>query len=276
MDSLKDWKPIEFETYTELTKFISGIKNKLVGQKLDEIWIMGINYNEDWIEWDKNKTENVVFEVDEPVVLFIGDTRLEVEYTTPSTVKINQNSLTLNEKSYQRGKNIWRNINSYYSKNIIGHILKDIVVQQRFMPPTIEDPDLEYDRTDLYGAIGFIMDNGYCLRINADLDYMQIDELPNAMELEKPFEHNTKLVYAKDEELLDKIKQTENKHTCPKCGSKNIAEYLYGMPVWGKELEIKQMLGQIIIGGCCPEDGSPEFHCNSCGHDFGEFHWFKE
>ena len=61
------------------------------------------------------------------------------------------------------------------------------------------------------------------------------------------------------------------KIVCPKCGSDDVAEYVYGMPTpeaWKLEQE-----GKVIIGGCCPEEDAPEYRCNKCKKKFGKFHW---
>ena len=193
---LKNWNHTKYETYSELKSFIETIKDKLIGQPLNAIWSMGINFCDDtgyfiqvgdkWFEryyperyvesegpeWDDDKTENVSVELDEPIILFIGDTQFEIEYTTASTALIGINSLTRKEKSYQRNKNIWRDISKYFSKNIIGRVVKDIVIEQRSYPPSIEDVGLEWGREDLYGKIQFVMDNDFQFVINVDFDYM--------------------------------------------------------------------------------------------------------
>ena len=197
---LKNWNHNKYETYTDLKCFIETIKDRLIGQPLKEIWSMGINFCDDrdyylqvgdkWFtryyperyeesdgpEWNDNKTEDVFVELDEPIILFIGDTQFEIDYSTASTALIGINSLTREEKSYQRNKNIWRDISKYYSKNIVGRVVKDIVIEQRSNPPSIEDPGLEWGREDLYGKIQFVMDNDFRFTIDVQWDYMIIYE----------------------------------------------------------------------------------------------------
>ena len=56
---------------------------------------------------------------------------------------------------------------------------------------------------------------------------------------------------------------------CPKCGSKNIGRYMYGLPVFSDELLKEVDSGKIILGGCCIMDDAPKYHCNACNEDFG-------
>ena len=59
------------------------------------------------------------------------------------------------------------------------------------------------------------------------------------------------------------------KQTCPYCGSKNIAEYLYGyLDLDDEELEKQVENKEVILGGCIITDDNSSFHCNDCGMDF--------
>lgn len=66
---------------------------------------------------------------------------------------------------------------------------------------------------------------------------------------------------------------------CPRCGSKNVAEILYGMPAYDEELQKKLDKGMIVLGGCCINSADingeqvnvmPSMHCNDCKKDFGK------
>jgi hypothetical protein len=56
---------------------------------------------------------------------------------------------------------------------------------------------------------------------------------------------------------------------CNKCGSEDIAEILWGMPQFDKELQKLIDAGKIVLGGCCIRgDGlDAVWRCNSCGTD---------
>ena len=197
---LKNWQHKEYKTYTELKCFIESIKDKLIDQSLKQIWSMGLNYCDDrdyylyvdgkWFsryyperyiesegpKWDDNKMEDVFIELDEPIILFIGDTRFEIDYAFPSTARIGINSLTRKEKSYGSNENLWKDISKYYSSNIIGRTVKDIIIEKRTEPPTLDDIDLEPEREDVYGKIQFVMDNNFCFTVSVQWDYMVIYE----------------------------------------------------------------------------------------------------
>lgn len=53
---------------------------------------------------------------------------------------------------------------------------------------------------------------------------------------------------------------------CPKCGSENIAEILYGLPAFDDKLERDLADGKVVLGGC--EDDTKRWHCNSCKNEF--------
>lgn len=58
--------------------------------------------------------------------------------------------------------------------------------------------------------------------------------------------------------------------TCPFCGSKNIARYLYGDIEYSWELQEKLNKGKIALAGCIEiVDISPKYQCNHCEKDFG-------
>ena len=54
---------------------------------------------------------------------------------------------------------------------------------------------------------------------------------------------------------------------CPKCGAKEAVPILYGMP---SEEGVRMIAkGEIESGGCCIEDGQPQWRCKACGHAWG-------
>ncbi len=60
------------------------------------------------------------------------------------------------------------------------------------------------------------------------------------------------------------------KRKCPRCGSKDVAEILRGMPVYSEELKQAIADHKIILGGCSVTGSDPSAHCNACGKDFGK------
>ena len=56
---------------------------------------------------------------------------------------------------------------------------------------------------------------------------------------------------------------------CPRCGSRNTAAILWGMPAMTPELQEKLAKKEIVLGGCCITTSDPTHHCNKCNKDFG-------
>ena len=56
---------------------------------------------------------------------------------------------------------------------------------------------------------------------------------------------------------------------CPRCGNRNIAKFLYGMPAFDGTLEKRLESGTIVLGGCCITELNSRFHCNECNKGFG-------
>jgi hypothetical protein len=69
---------------------------------------------------------------------------------------------------------------------------------------------------------------------------------------------------------LNKVRQIVSKKpaVCPVCQSKNIAQYLYGMPAYSDKLKKELDEGKTILGGCCISDQDPSFACHECKTDF--------
>jgi hypothetical protein len=54
---------------------------------------------------------------------------------------------------------------------------------------------------------------------------------------------------------------------CPRCGSREIAEIVYGLiPV---EVDAEYASQRIIFGGCVVKATSPRWQCLGCGHKWG-------
>ena len=56
---------------------------------------------------------------------------------------------------------------------------------------------------------------------------------------------------------------------CPRCGGKDTAPIMYGMPAFDDELERALADHKIVLGGCCISDADPKYHCFQCNKDFG-------
>lgn len=55
---------------------------------------------------------------------------------------------------------------------------------------------------------------------------------------------------------------------CPRCGSVDVAEILYGLPAFDDGLEADLAAGRVVLGGCLVWDEQPDLACNACGLEF--------
>jgi len=65
------------------------------------------------------------------------------------------------------------------------------------------------------------------------------------------------------------VKNARAQIKCPRCGSKNTARILYGLPAFNETLEAKLNAGKIHIGGCCITGFDAKYYCNDCKRKFG-------
>ena len=73
------------------------------------------------------------------------------------------------------------------------------------------------------------------------------------------------------ERLIERAERRSNEaQYCPSCSSKNVAEIHWGMPEMSKGFARVYEANQIKLGGCCIEDGQPEWYCNECEHEWGK------
>lgn len=55
---------------------------------------------------------------------------------------------------------------------------------------------------------------------------------------------------------------------CPVCGSVKIADILYGLIAFSKELENDINSGKVVLGGCVLTGDDPSWQCVVCGTKF--------
>ena len=56
--------------------------------------------------------------------------------------------------------------------------------------------------------------------------------------------------------------------TCPRCGSREIARILYGLPAFSDKLEADLEAHRIVLGGCFLWDDQPDRSCGACSLKF--------
>ena len=59
------------------------------------------------------------------------------------------------------------------------------------------------------------------------------------------------------------------KRICPRCGSRETAPILWGMPAYTEKLQEQLNNKEILLGGCCITENDPTHHCFKCKKDFG-------
>ena len=57
-----------------------------------------------------------------------------------------------------------------------------------------------------------------------------------------------------------------NYKKCIRCGSKNVLNIVYGYP--SSELGQDARDGKVVLGGCCIEEGSPDYYCKDCTQEW--------
>ena len=53
---------------------------------------------------------------------------------------------------------------------------------------------------------------------------------------------------------------------CPECGSEDVLPIIYGLPA--PETEERAQRGEVRLGGCIVEEGSPTLVCTLCGREW--------
>lgn len=61
------------------------------------------------------------------------------------------------------------------------------------------------------------------------------------------------------------------KSKCPKCGSENVTEIIYGLFDGNRETMERIKKGEVKLGGSCVREGaSPLARCRNCGYAWGD------
>lgn len=194
MNFSKEWKSERIIHAKPLEDYFDSIRDKIIGKTIDKIFYTGRLYNSMWDEyyeydngeWYQDgekvnepnyypwKNQDVLLELDSPVILDFEGTRLEIMYWSGSLVNVNTNSL--DTELY--GADVSR----HFSTNIIGHKLVDIKIHKTDKVYFMDFESLgnkRKDGDDMFEQIWFIFDNGYVLELTTDhTDYTYFRELP--------------------------------------------------------------------------------------------------
>ena len=176
----EQWNNKEFTRAEELQNYLDEIKPLFIGKPLSKIMMMGVNFN--------NNSENITANlwVDEPLVFFIGDNRLEIDQNDMgSHIFIGINQLTFTENSYQNKDcidckaplHIWKDISREYLKNCINQVVQDIYIKRT---TKVFDFDECYcsgnDGDDMFCEFCIKFQNGYEIVFSTIMDYSLVTE----------------------------------------------------------------------------------------------------
>ena len=160
-----------YERYSSLNKYINSVENKLIGKKIEKIMRLGIIFSYE-IE-DNYKS----VELDEPVDLKIEDYHLNLDFAEISDAFVGMNLFDYSETSYfWAGDFSWTSLNPIFKKNIIGQIIKDIVLI-RFDNSIYTDKKYAKKFKNKFKAIHIILENGWTLELTNDYDYMHVNAI---------------------------------------------------------------------------------------------------
>jgi hypothetical protein len=57
---------------------------------------------------------------------------------------------------------------------------------------------------------------------------------------------------------------------CPECGARHAAKIIYGLQEIGEKLKQQLEEGSVVLGGCFFDEKSRDWHCHTCGHEWGD------
>jgi hypothetical protein len=162
------WNVAYFFESAPLVTYLNSL-TKLVGQKINGVLTMGCLFGfDDFLAggWQG-------LELDEPVVVIIGDTQFEVWFYTDSRVKIGLNTLTLKEESYQGCK--WRNCSILFNDGIIGQRIKGFEVEKS-QEGFYDSLGLgnRHDGRDYIESFKILLDGGKYLDFAGWIEYMLV------------------------------------------------------------------------------------------------------
>ena len=157
---------IRYEKYSVLKEYIDKIKNKFIGEKIQSIQRLGIVFEE---------SEGTYIVLDEPIDIKVGNNHFNICFNDETDAFCGINLFNYKEISYQ-DKLSWRSLNTIYKDNIIGQLIKDIILIKKDIS-VYEDKEYAKTLEDKFVAIHILLENNYILEITNWEDYMTVNEL---------------------------------------------------------------------------------------------------
>lgn len=213
--SSREWNARQCTLFDNFKQYLKSLN--LIGQPIKRVMIVGNIFNDvdtfydfingDWYEYDDNnelakvdkeekrrieqgsllkpwQVEKTFLQLDEPIVLYIGDKQIEIEYCESGNAKIGVNTLNQgNAISFFDEYPYWKDVSKHFSKNIIGHKIVDFEIEPYVFQDDIEGSEygivtVDRKKGDVsFGEFSFILDNGYKLSFDVVYgDYMGVWE----------------------------------------------------------------------------------------------------
>lgn len=160
----KKLEKFEYKHFSSLKKYIDKIKTKFIGYKLEKIMCLGIIFD--------IYGEGRALEIDEPLALLINGEYFNFDFIETSDAFIGMNLFYFNERSYWKDFS-WKNYSPIYKDNIIGQIIKNMIVYKKDYN-WIEESEYTKTREDDFDRIEIIFENNYKLILTNYHNYTQI------------------------------------------------------------------------------------------------------
>jgi hypothetical protein len=163
--NLKEWHPIKITSPKELIETL--LEFDLIGRQIREVWNVGIVFDEDL------EDRGMSVELDEPIILVLGDVNLEILFSECSLVHIAKNRLTLKELSYQ-GVACNQNAQRYLSV-ILNTPISNVAVIKTSRDDVDNPMSLKLpDQDELIDTVVLKFKTGFTLNFSSWYDYMAV------------------------------------------------------------------------------------------------------
>lgn len=212
--SSRNWNVRQYILFEDFKQYLKSLN--LIGLPIKRVMVIGNIFNDidtfydfingDWYEYDDNNVlvkvdeeekrrieqgsllkpwqeENAFLQLDEPIILYIGDEQIEVNYCEDGNAKIGVNTLNQGNAISFFNYPYWKDVSKHFSKNIIGHKIVDFEIEPYVFEDDIEGSEygiftVDRKKGDVsFGEFSFVLDNGYKLTFDVVYgDYMGVWE----------------------------------------------------------------------------------------------------
>lgn len=210
----RSWNARQCTLFDDFKQYLESLN--LIGQPIKRVMIIGNIFNDidtfydlingDWYEYDNNnvpvkvdekekrrieqgsllkpwQVEKTFLQLDEPIILYIGDKQIEINYCENGNAKIGVNTLNQGNAMSFFDYPYWKDVSKHFSKNIIGHKIVDFEIEPYVFQDDIKGSEygiftIDRKKGDVsFGKFSFVLDNGYKLSFDVVYgDYMGVRE----------------------------------------------------------------------------------------------------